>query len=381
MRDELDEPQSAPSSPDSKDKASSESSTNETGSTFDELVDRLVSQPMSKQDSKFASIFLCLYRKFAAPATLLNALINRFERNEKNTTDQLTRIADQLRLLNVIAQWVSEYAGDLAYPKTRKRIVNFVSTLERSHFYMFAAKEIGSYLEVGAEDDDVGWAFKDGEVEASDDQETFLYNPTRSSPTMFLGGVSITNDGEDEEEQDPIYSMSALDLSEGIQDPSMKLSATLSNPSLEKPGTIPSQSFTFLRMDAAQKESESIQLFGRIPLSKTLWRQLMEIPDEDFANELTRIDWVMFNTFRPRDLVRHVSISGPDKDKIKSLKHVNRMIKQFNHIAFFVASIILLRDKPKHRARALEKFMNIAQVRPGLSFGKEKADKSRNSAA
>jgi hypothetical protein len=39
------------------------------------------------------------------------------------------------------------------------------------------------------------------------------------------------------------------------------------------------------------------------------------------------------------------------------------MIKQFNHIAFFVASMILLRDKPKHRARCLEKFMSIAVVR------------------
>ncbi|KAL3433005.1 ras guanine nucleotide exchange factor domain-containing protein [Aspergillus tetrazonus] len=366
MPDEYDEPRSTPSSPESKDKASSESSTNETGFTFDELVDRLVAPPISKQDSKFASIFLCLYRKFAAPATLLNALINRFERNEKDITDQLTRIADQLRLLSVIAQWVSEYPGDLAYPKTRKRIVDFVSTLERSHFYMFAAKEIGSYLEVNAEDDDVGWAFKDGEVEALDENEIPSENLVKNSPSTFLGDFSIGNEGEDdnqndEEEEDPIYSMSALDLSEGVHDQPMKLSATLSNPSLEKPGNIPSQSFTFLSIDGAQREASGMDLLGRIPLTKVVWRQLMEIPDEDFANELTRIDWIMFNTFRPRDLVRHVSISGPDKDKIQSLKHVNRMIKQFNHVAFFVASVILLRDKPKHRARALEKFMNIAQ--------------------
>ncbi|KAL4785361.1 ras guanyl-nucleotide exchange factor RasGEF [Aspergillus varians] len=364
MEDDIDVPRSAPSSPESKDKASSESSSNETGFTFDELVDRLVAQPMSKQDSKFASIFLCLYRKFTAPATLLNALINRFERNEKNTTDQLTRIADQLRLLNVIAQWVSEYPGDLAYPKTRKRIVDFVSTLERSHFYMFAAKEIGSYLEVNAEDDDVGWAFKDGEAETFDGHETTFFDTSaRSSPSIFLGGFSFADDGNAEEaEEDPIYSMSALDLSEGIHDQPSKLSATLSNPStVEKPGTIPGQSFTFLSIEAAQREADTVELMGRITLTKMVWRQMMEIPDEDFANELTRIDWIMFNTFRPRDLVRHVSISGPDKDKIQSLKHVNRMIKQFNHVAFFVASVILLRDKPKHRAKALEKFMNIAQ--------------------
>ncbi|EIT81789.1 ras guanyl-nucleotide exchange factor RasGEF [Aspergillus flavus] len=362
MDNGMEGPASAPSSPESKEKASSEGSSNgssnDTGFTFDELVDRLVAQPMSKQDSKFASIFLCLYRKFAAPSTLLNALINRFERNEKNFTDQLTRIADQLRLLNIMSTWVSEYPGDLAYPKTRKRITDFVSTLEKSHFYMFAAKEVGSYLENHAEDDDVGWPFRDGDVDEFDGHETFLNNSGRSSPSLFLGGSTIDEGEDNEEEEDPIYNMSALDLSEGASDPSSKLS---NSATFEKPGTVSSQSFTFLSMEAAQKESQNLELTPRLSLSKMQWRQFIEIPDEDFARELTRIDWIMFNSFRPRDLVRHVSISGPDKDKIKSLKHVNRMIKQFNHLAFFVASVILFRDKPKHRAKALEKFMNVAQ--------------------
>ncbi|EAU35559.1 conserved hypothetical protein [Aspergillus terreus NIH2624] len=357
MDDEMDGARSAPSSPESKDKAPSEESSNETGFTFDELVDRLVAEPMSKQDAKFASIFLCLYRKFAAPATLLNALINRFERNERDTTDQLTRIADQLRLLNVLAQWVSEYPGDLAYPKTRKRIMDFVSTLEQSPFYMFAAKEVGSFLEAHAEDDDVGWAFRDGDVDAFDGQETFFDTSGRSSPSLFLG-VSNGDDAGDEEEEDPIYNMNTLDLSEGLAEATARHGPSLGP---DRPGTVLNQSFTCLSLEAAQREAQMLELTPRGPLSKLQWRQFMEMPDEDFARELTRIDWIMFNSFRPRDLVRHVSISGPDKDKIESLKHVNRMIKQFNHLAYFVASVILFRDKPKHRAKAMEKFMNIAQ--------------------
>ncbi|PLN84515.1 ras guanine nucleotide exchange factor domain-containing protein [Aspergillus taichungensis] len=361
MDDGVDGSRSAPSSPGIKDKASSEGSSLDAGSTFDELVDRLVAQPMSKQDSKFASIFLCLYRKFAAPATLLHALIQRFEWNEKNIDDQLTRIADQLRLLNVMSQWVSEYPGDLAYPKTRKRVVDFVATLEKSHFYMFAAKEVGSYLEVPAEDDDVGWSFADGDAAGSDGPETFLHHSGPNSPSVFLGGANIIEEG-DEEEEDPIYHMSALDLSEGTADSSLRLSGTLSTHSAtDRPGTIANQSFTFLNIEAAQREAEHLELTPRNILTKLHWRQIMDIPDEDFARELTRVDWIMYNSFRPRDLVRHVSISGPDKDKIQSLKHVNRMIKQFNHVALFVASVILYRDKPKHRAKAMEKFMNIAQ--------------------
>lgn len=365
MEEELDGLRSAPSSPDGSKDKNSDAATNDVGYTFDELVDRLVSQPVSRQDSKFASIFLCLYRKFAAPAQLLNALVKRFDRNEKNNTDQLSRIADQLQLLNVMAQWVSEYPGDLAHPRTRKRIVDFVSTLERSHFYMFAAKEVSSYLEIQAEDDDIGWPFSDGDIEEYSISDTPLVSSGRNSPSTFLGGpVTPVPQEEEEEEEDPIYNLSAVDLSEGLVDPSMTLSGPPSSSSLvEKPGSIVSQSFTLLSTEAAQKESQHLELTPTIPISKFVWRQFMEFPDEDVARELTRLDWIMFNSFRPRDLVRHVSISGPDKDKIKSLQHVNRMIKQFNHLAFFVASMILLRDKPKHRARALERFMNIALVR------------------
>ncbi|PYH44321.1 putative Ras guanyl-nucleotide exchange factor RasGEF [Aspergillus saccharolyticus JOP 1030-1] len=360
MGEEMDGPRSIPSSPGSKDKTPSESSSHENGFTFDELVDRLVAQPMSKHDSKFASIFLCLYRKFAAPSSLLTALINRFERNEREISDQLTRIADQLRLLTVLAQWVSEYPGDLAYPKTQRLITEFVANLEKSHFYMFAAKEISSYLEASTEDDNIGWPFRDGEVPEMDATEPALQYSGRSSPSIFLGPPPLSDEG-DEEEEDPIYSMSALDLSEGALESGSRLSASMSNSfTAEKPGTVASQSFTALNIDSAQKEARLLDLTPRVPLTKVQWRQFMEIPDEDFARELTRIDWIMFNSFRPRDLVRHVSITGADKDKIQSLKHVNRMIKQFNHVAFFVASVILLRDKPKHRAKALEKFMNIA---------------------
>ncbi|KAJ6119339.1 hypothetical protein N7523_003619 [Penicillium sp. IBT 18751x] len=340
-------------------KPSSESSHSaETGMSFDELVDRLVALPMSKQDSKFSAIFLCLYRKFAAPSTLLNALISRFEKNESGNADQLARMADQLRLLNVIASWASDYPGDFAWPKTRKRINDFVNTLEKSHFYMFAAKEIGSYLDSNAEDDDIGWAFQDGDADDASLTETFYDNSGRSSPAPFLTG---TADDHDDEEEDPIYSMSALDLSDGPHDSTSRLSGTLSITSnTDKPSSTINQTFTILSLEAAQKEALRLELTGRTSLSKIQWRFFMETPEEDFARELTRIDWIMYNSFRPRDLVRHVSISGVDKDKIRSLQNVNRMIKQFNHLAFFVASMILLRDKPKHRARCMEKFMGIA---------------------
>ncbi|KAJ5579307.1 hypothetical protein N7450_008174 [Penicillium hetheringtonii] len=361
MEDEIDNGQTMLPDNVVRPKPSSESNSSaDSGFSFDELVDRLVAEPMSKNDSKFVSIFLCLYRKFASPGVLLSALITRFEKNEANNTDQLARMADQLRLLNVISLWASDYAGDFAHPKTRKRINDFVANLEKSHFYMFAAKEISSFLDTNAEDDDMGWVFSDGDGDDSGLTETFLDNSGRSSPAPFQTGT-YDDDEHDEEEEDPIYSMSNLDLSDGPHDSTSRLSGTLSiSSNTDKPSSTANQSFSLLTVEASQKEALRLELSSRTILTKIQWRYFMETPDEDFARELTRIDWIMYNSFGPRDLVRHVSISGVDKDKVKSLQNVNRMIRQFNHLAFFVASMILLRDKPKHRARCLEKFMTIA---------------------
>lgn len=88
----------------------------------------------------------------------------------------------------------------------------------------------------------------------------------------------------------------------------------------------------------------------------------MDTPPEDFAREITRIDWIMYSAIRPRDFVRHVMGSSKDrKQKKGSLNdNIGAMVKHFNHLAVFVSGMILLRDKPKHRAKAVEKWMTIA---------------------
>ncbi|CRG90319.1 Rap guanine nucleotide exchange factor 5 [Talaromyces islandicus] len=354
MEDDNDDARSRPpsSSEHSRDTAASGG---DSGVTFHELVDRLVALPMSKQDTKFVSIFLCLYRKFAAPSTLLNYLISRFDKTERSDLPQLTRASEQLRLLQVIAQWAAEYPGDFAYPKTRRKLVEFVDAIERNHVYMFAAKEISLHLENQVEDDDVGWPYSDGIEGEPDEPETIssLHVSNNNSPAPLLNTSFSDN---------ILHNISSLDLSDDTPTGSSRDSGTLSNTSnMGRSGSTLTQSSVALQaLEKAQQEAMTLEPAPRYFLNKVQWRQFMEIPEDDFARELTRIDWIMFTSFRPRDLVRHVSLSGPEKAKAKSLQNVNRMIQEFNHLAFFVASMVLLRDKAKHRARAMEKFMNIA---------------------
>ncbi|GAM38145.1 hypothetical protein TCE0_033f08651 [Talaromyces pinophilus] len=320
------------------------------GVTFEELIERLIALPMSKQDAKFSAIFLCLYRKFAAPSTLLNALITRFENTERSELPELARASEQLRLLQVIAQWASEYPGDFAHPKTRQRLVDFVDSIEDSHVYMFAAKEISLHLELRVEDDDLGWPFRDGEDgESSEGTGSSHLSPS----TSFLHSSFSEN---------VLNNISSLDLSDEPTNESSRDSGTISSISStgRSVSTMTQASSAMLALENAQREAMSLELTSRCVLTKIQWRQFMEIPDDDFARELTRIDWAMFTSFRPRDLVRHVSLSGAEKGNSKSLQNVNRMIQEFNHLALLVENMILLRDKAKHRAKAMEKFMNIA---------------------
>ncbi|KAF3482900.1 uncharacterized protein GIQ15_02224 [Arthroderma uncinatum] len=344
MDDELEDSRSA-GSPSSQ--TPSKEKLDDPGSTLDELVDRLLSLPLSKQDAKFPAIILCLYRKFSTPLQLLTAIIARFEHITCSRSPLLTRHADQLRFLNVLAQWVSEYPGDFAGAKARKRLIEFIASLEKNIVFAFAAKEMSAFLDKFVEDDDLCWAYN-GEESQPEPTDSFLDNsfPGQSDNVAQSMGRSIGN-----------FNQSDVDLDLSSQNSNLSTTS-----SADRAGSISSQSFrTLLSVESAQREAQKLELVPRSLLTKTQWRIFMDIPDEDFAREVTRMDWIMYSSFRPRELIRHVSLSGPNKGKSSAcLENVNRMIKSFNHLAFFVASMVLLRDKAKHRAQALEKFMNIS---------------------
>jgi GTPase SAR1 family protein len=317
----------------------------ENGYTFDQLVDRLLAQPMSKNDTKFVSIFLALYRRFGTPSQLLEAILKRFEALAKNKDMPMIRVIAQLRYLAVLHQWVAYYPGDFAYATTRKLIRKFASALAPNREFSVAAMEILRDLEMVAEDDDTDWACSDRQ-RAQNEQLPAFYNTV------------LDEDSEDDAFTRAIGHMSMGSDGLSIARSSITVGSKSTNNSLGSSLTLVTQVEKNERL-ARQLEPSPIK-----SLSKTQWHQLMGQDDEVIAKELTRMDWIMFSSVRPRDLVRHVSLNTEDKKKCKQLENVTRMTAHFNHIAFVVTNYILLRDKPKHRALMLEKWMRIArQVR------------------
>ncbi|KAK4667426.1 hypothetical protein QC763_309140 [Podospora pseudopauciseta] len=311
------------------------------GVSFDDLVDRLVAPKMAKADQNFTDIFLCLYRKFAAPSELLNAIRARLDQlKEDKTTHILIKAEAQARLVESVAKWVSLYPGDFARPATKRSLEEMVGELSLDPLFVTAAQQMRVHLEHKVvEDDDTGWG-KSDPIDETDDMFEGLSRPH----------TGITG------------SMNSLQL----DDPSNPPSSHHRRPSQssERSGSDiygrTTARYQVQTLEDYEREAATLVPMPSLALNKFRWHQFMELDTEEIADEITRIDWVMFSSIRIRDLVRDVSLNREQKEKCKSLKNVNRMISHFNHIAKWVANMILIRDKAKHRAPCLEKFMLIA---------------------
>lgn len=312
-----------------------------TGVAFDELVDRLLAPRMTRADQNFADIFLCLYRKFASPGHLFTAVLSRLERaKDDKSAHYLTKKATQMRIIEVVARWVSLYPGDFARPTTKKTLERFVTRLATEPAFLAAASMMRAQLEsCVTEDDDTGWAEADEVGTEEDNADSASLNTPDMEFTTSIESLTI-HDPADSDLRRPsaVSEMSHTERELGL-------------------GETSHQYFTY---EEYEREAAKMVPQGTLPLSKMRYHIFMDLQAEDLAEEITRIDWIMFSSVRIRDWVRHVSLSSAAKEKCRSLKNANRLISHFNHVAKWVQNMILIRDKAKHRAPCLEKFMIIA---------------------
>ncbi|KAK4189951.1 ras guanine nucleotide exchange factor A [Podospora australis] len=310
------------------------------GVSFSDLVERLIAPKMTKADQNFADVFLCLYRKFATPNELLSAIRARLDQVRDDRTMQfLTKAEAQARIVEAVAKWVSLYPGDFARPVTRKSLEELIRQLSVEPVFVAAAHQMRMHLEQKVvEDDDTAWGKSD---------------PLEEGDAMFHG-LGRRRSGL-------AGSMNSLQL----DDPSNPGSHRRPSQSSERSGSEAHggrtvAKYQFYSFEEYEREAAAMVPAPTLPLTKFRYHMFMEIDANDIAEEITRIDWVMFSSIRIRDLVRDVSLSREAKEKCRSLKNVNRMISHFNHIAKWVSNMVLIRDKAKHRAPCLEKFMIIA---------------------
>lgn len=308
--------------------------------TFEELVDRLLTAPHSEADAKFQTSFLTLYRLFAAPLELLSAILHHFAEIQ-DPANFMKDLASPSRDLTVLNQWLTSYPGDFARSVTQKKLRNFLNPLKEEAEYVAMAKHLLAALAQVSADDDTDWARTDDELTRPGTAHTFL---------------SISSAGSNRpsfEDQDGSPDASLTRFTPKFNDSDSTLTPG--------PNSVNSSQTTVVSESALQKQANSLIPRPRFALTKNHWRSFLQQPDEDIAREFTRMDRIMLLLIKPRDLVRHVNLTPDARTQFPGTENVNRMIDHFNHIAFFVTNIILFRDKPKHRAQALDKMMRVGR--------------------
>ena len=314
------------------------------------LVDQLVVNPHAKGHTQFKHNFLVMFRLFAAPVEILEALTDRYYLAGEGDYPRSLEIRE--RVLAVLNQWLGSYPGDFGHNLTRTRLNSFINTIPKESPQFRAAESVRIALDLVAPNDDTEWSHCDNDIARPATAGTFF-------------STSSADTEEDFDSSSPESSFGTFGFSNNDIDSRLALTNTSSSGTKAQTPTgleFRNPSYSGLNVSAfLQREASFLSPQPRDPLTKIRWRQVMEYPDAEIAKELTRIDSIMFTSFLPRDMVRHALVPCHNRLRFPGLSNVSRMIDHFNHIAAWVTNLVLFRDKPKHRALMLEKLMRVAR--------------------
>lgn len=310
------------------------------------LVNRIVQTPMSTVDEKFTAIFFCVYKFFATPVELLDALLTSSTACLQHVT------ADEHaspRLIALLHFWILTYPGDFAEGPALETLRSFLSDFGPEDAFGPRRQQIAKALGTIERNDDTHWACCDKSdntaartdgISQSDVQRKSLppASPTTSLQESFDKSLRLRKgDSLSEPSQDKEPSKRSTTNRNSRSKFSISLQRQTSTPSPSpSPATTPS-------------------------LSKVHWRAFMELPEEILAHSVALIDRRLFLATKPRDYIRHVTTSAAKRSLYPSLCHISALTTHFNHLACWCASLILLRDKPRDRALTLEKCMRLAR--------------------
>ncbi|PWN33248.1 ras GEF [Meira miltonrushii] len=369
--------------------------------SIEELWDKLFFSAVSGNDERFLHMFMTFFRGFARPIDLLNQIVVRFDalaRGEKS--DGVMIRYSLMKLTTMLGDWMQEYPGDLSDPETFSILVDFYDRLLVHPATTHIAAPMQPLLDVvrSAPDLDAIWS-KDqdndkprsvaADVPPVKPYDTRTRAPSTSSNSAAAVAISRLQEvgrgaSETHTTANSDITTAASSVASHGQSESLKGNRRRSTSDVT---TISSEGHKSANSSAAMSNSTgaggmsgngSSQYLGNsgqlppigapkgpvsVQMQKAILRNtsnmLFEIRDEDIAHELTRIEWDLFCTIGPRDLLRHILVSrslrAPNSSVAQSIAH-------FNYISAWVCSLVLVQSKAKQRAKMLEKFMEVATI-------------------
>ncbi|KAG9314388.1 ras guanine nucleotide exchange factor domain-containing protein [Chiua virens] len=306
--------------------------------TLDELLDKLLFLAVSGDDPTFVAHFLLTYRRFASPRSILLAMQKRMRQLDNSVGDPMFASYAQMRICHLLENWIHTYPQDFAAPGAAGALNALVKSIIGKTYLLHYGSDFLPFLEhlPSVVDSDLAWAHKADHV-LDDADETY----------------SIS-DGEDE-------TLAATTGSASSNPSSVAPSHENSTGSIsrERKQSLPLSAKALIMLTTPSYPPDTPEISPK-QLLKELYRQSLELQNYDcseIAEEITRVEAKLFMEIEPRHWLRYTLIPGrkdPDSDTISRFNAIS------NHLADWVVSLILCHDKPKSRAKQIEKFVDIA---------------------
>lgn len=368
-----------------------------------ELWDKLFYAAVSGNDERFLLMMMVFYRGFSQPIDLLRQLIARFDSLSLGEQRDTVMIRYSLmRLTTMLADWMQEYPGDLSSPETYTLLVSFINRLQLHPATMHVITPMLPLLDVvkNAPDMDAHWSKNQvGDVQQQQPStqkkniarspiaESSDGSPSRhpsGSPSPFPPTPEL-NEGNRSRSGSATSSVpeafisvprmlqpiagrqrSASDVtdssdgqhsghSKSDSEHSITRSNTTSSAAPMSPPSVGSASIT----SPVTSQTSGVSALDQRTILKNISNSILDTKEDLIADELTRIEWVLFSEVGSRDLLRHILVSRSHRSQTSP---VAKSIAHFNYISFWVCSMILIQSKTKVRARMLEKFMEVAGI-------------------
>ncbi|KAJ3928633.1 MAG: ras guanine nucleotide exchange factor domain-containing protein [Lentinula lateritia] len=313
--------------------------------TLDELLDKLLFLSVSGDDPTFVTHFLLTYRRFASPRSLLLAMQKRMRQLDNPSGDPMFACFAQMKICHLLEIWIRDYSYDFAVRGTAGALSALIKSIISKTYLLHYGSDFLPFLEVlpTLVDRDSSWALKVDDDAASDDSYSLLEDDDESiksatkltsSPPEDLGKTSVSIPSRSRKSSIPLLSAKVLFPSSGGYN-----------------GSIDSDNAEFT---TKQQLRELVKLANEVNM----------IDSGELAQEITRIEKQSFLEIEPRHWLHFTLVSGKKDPETNTIARFNAMS---NHLADWVVSLILCHDRPRDRARQIEKFVDVAQKLRGLN--------------
>ncbi|THH09195.1 hypothetical protein EW145_g2199 [Phellinidium pouzarii] len=305
--------------------------------TSDELLDKLFFLSISGDDPSFIAHFF----------SDLSPICNTSECTVGNAKAAGAYFA-VTRMCNLLEQWMKDYPSDFAVPGTHGALSAFVKHLLSYSHTLSYGSDFLPFIETlpTLEDEDAEWSLKVNDFSAESDNET------DSISDMVPGRLET----DMESPTTPLSQIPRCSASEPASSPrtaarERRSSLPLSAMALIKAPIL--SSVWYQRTDEQSKPSVKDIV---TKLQRTA-AALSQHEADAIANEITRRESELFLKIQRRDWLRHTLIPGKKDPKSDPIAHFS---SNYNELHEWAVSLILSHDKPKGRARQIEKFAEVA---------------------